>query len=44
VVRDPNLPDYIFARVQDKNTNERSTLKIINFDDYDDYNFKAGIY
>lgn len=37
-------PLNIYNRVQDRQTNEYYTIKVINFEDYDDYVFKAAIY
>lgn len=34
----------IITRACDTRTNERYTIKIINFEEYEDYNFKAGLY
>ncbi|EGR28186.1 hypothetical protein IMG5_181150 [Ichthyophthirius multifiliis] len=44
IVKDFNCQNSIITRAQDKRTNEKYTLQLINFDEYDDYEFKAALY
>lgn len=44
IVVDPNNFDTSLLRAVQKKTGDKFTLKVVNFDDYDDYQFKAALY
>lgn len=44
VLIDPNFFDTSLLRVSEKRSGEKYTIRVINFDDYEDYQFKAALY
>lgn len=44
VIVDPNNFETSILRVVEKKSGERSSIKVINFDDYEDYKFKSALY
>lgn len=44
MIIDPNCFETSLLRVIDKKTGNRFTLRVINFNDYEDYEFKQALY
>lgn len=44
VIVDPNCFETSLLRVCDRKTGNKFTLRVINYEDYDDYNFKEALY